>query len=121
MISFPLVKTIEGIFDPIQNDIDELNDRLINRISPDSHSLCSILQGIFEAGGKRLRPAISFLLFRALRFAGREELYSDSEDKLFLVTEIAELTLQVWFTTILSITLLSDEEHQLLIVSGIMQ
>ena len=91
MISFPLVKTIEGIFDPIQNDIDELNDRLINRISPDSHSLWSILQGIFEAGGKRLRPAISFLLFRALRFAGREELYSDSEDKLFLVTEIAEL------------------------------
>ena len=42
-----MVKTLEGIFNPIERDIDELNDRLINRISPDSHSLCSILQNIY--------------------------------------------------------------------------
>lgn len=90
MISFPLVQTVEGIFSPVSKEVDELNDRLLNRISPDSHSLCSILQNIFSAGGKRLRPAVSFLVFRALE-ANREVLHENSEDKLFLVAEIAEL------------------------------
>ena len=90
MISFPLVKTVEGIFLPVNKEIEELNNRLLNEISPDSHSLCSILQNIFSAGGKRLRPAISFLLFGALK-RNREPLHANSEDKLFLIAEIAEL------------------------------
>ncbi len=85
-----MVKTLEGIFNPIERDIDELNDRLLNRISPDSHSLCSILQNIFAAGGKRLRPALSFLMFRALAET-RNAIYPEAESKLFLIAEIAEL------------------------------
>lgn len=84
------MQTVEGIFSPVSKEVDELNDRLLNQISPDSHSLCSILQNIFSAGGKRLRPAVSFLVFRALE-SEREALHKDAEDKLFLVAEIAEL------------------------------
>ena len=90
MILWALVKTLEGIFSPIEKDIEQLNDRLMNQISPDSHSLCSILQNIFAAGGKRLRPALSFLMFRALAET-RNAIYPEAEAKLFLIAEIAEL------------------------------
>jgi all-trans-nonaprenyl-diphosphate synthase len=90
VILWALVKTLEGIFSPIEKDIEQLNDRLMNQISPDSHSLCSILQNIFAAGGKRLRPALSFLMFRALAET-RNAIYPEAEAKLFLIAEIAEL------------------------------
>jgi all-trans-nonaprenyl-diphosphate synthase len=90
VILWALVKTLEGIFNPIEKDIEQLNDRLMNQISPDSHSLCIILQNIFAAGGKRLRPALSFLMFRALAET-RNAIYPEAEAKLFLIAEIAEL------------------------------
>ena len=91
MISFALVNVAaESIFRPVAKDIETLNDRLLNQVSPDSHSLCSILQNIFSAGGKKLRPAVSFLVFRALKFS-KKPIYDNAEDRLLLIAEIAEL------------------------------
>jgi all-trans-nonaprenyl-diphosphate synthase len=76
-------KTIKEILEPVAADLQELDNRLINEISPSSRALCSILQDIFAAGGKRLRPALSFLLVKAFN--------QDIDEASFLIAEISEL------------------------------
>jgi len=75
----------KNLFSSVQEEISAFDSRLLNEISPSSKSLCTILQGIFKAGGKRLRPALSFLFYKALN---QEQ--KCSED-CFLVAEISEL------------------------------
>ncbi|MDA0772838.1 MAG: polyprenyl synthetase family protein [Cyanobacteria bacterium] len=77
------IKTIKEILEPVATDLQELDNRLINEISPSSRALCSILQEIFAAGGKRLRPALSFLLMRAFN--------QNIDEASFLIAEISEL------------------------------
>lgn len=82
-------KNIKNILDPVSEELSELNDRLVNRISPDSSFLCGILQDIFSSGGKRLRPAISFLVCKSC--LSRNDIPEDLREKIFLVAEIDEL------------------------------
>lgn len=88
--------SIQEIFKPIQEELAVLEDRLINKISPNSGILTSILQEVFKAGGKRLRPAISFLVYKAIRESSKFsfEKYpkvEDEEEKIFLIAELSEL------------------------------
>jgi all-trans-nonaprenyl-diphosphate synthase len=92
MQAISATQTLEQILAPVREEISTLDDRIINRISPDSGALCSILQDIFKAGGKRLRPALSFLSFKAiLAKRGLAEPSSELLEKIFLVAEISEL------------------------------
>jgi len=85
----PLVLDIKEIFEPIKLDLLSLDDRLLHQISPSSRSLCSILQDIFAAGGKRIRPALSLLLYKALKLDAQAD--ADEMEKIFLIAEISEL------------------------------
>jgi all-trans-nonaprenyl-diphosphate synthase len=86
-----IVITIEGIFSPIQTRLNILDDRLINQISKDSAALCTILQGIFKAGGKRLRPALSFLIYEALLASGlAKDFCQDCVDDLAKAEDCAD-------------------------------
>lgn len=76
-------KSILDILSPVALELKELDRRLIEEISPKSRALSSILQEIFAAGGKRLRPAISFLLCKALD--------QEIKEPIFLIAEISEL------------------------------
>ncbi len=74
---------LKQILEPIAADLSTLDHRLLEEICPNSFALSSILQEIFRAGGKRIRPALSFLSCRLL---GEEQ-----NEKIFLVAEISEL------------------------------
>ncbi len=76
---------LQTILEPIKPELERLEQRLLNEISPDSRSLTTIVQDIFQAGGKRLRPAISFLVYKALSES------SSQDEKLYLIAEISEL------------------------------
>lgn len=76
-------KSIKEILSPVAGELETLDHRLINEISPSSRALCGILQDIFAAGGKRLRPALSFLFAKALAFK--------EEEAIYLIAEISEL------------------------------
>ncbi len=75
--------SLQGILNPVISEIEILDKRLIDDISPSSRALCGILQEIFKAGGKRLRPALSFLMTKALGEKINENIY--------LIAEISEL------------------------------
>lgn len=75
---------LKQILELVKPDLDNLEQRLLEDISKDSGALTTIVQDIFKAGGKRLRPAISFLVARAL---GARE----GSEKLYLIAEISEL------------------------------
>ncbi len=83
------IKNLKEIIAPVNADLNELDNRILNEISPASRALSSIIQEIFKAGGKRVRPALSFLVFRALTIG--ENISADIEEKIFLVAEISEL------------------------------
>ncbi len=76
-------KSITDIISPVQDEIQELEKRLDN-ISSESHSLSVILDEIFSAGGKRIRPVLSFLVNGLL---GKKA----NQEAIFLVAEISEL------------------------------
>ena len=82
-MSQTITKNLPDILGSVLEEIQVLDSRLINDISPSSRALCSILQEIFKAGGKRLRPALSFLMTKAL---GREV-----DENIYLIAEISEL------------------------------
>lgn len=73
------------LFPSIRDEITSFDSRLLDEISPSSKSLCLILQEIFKAGGKRLRPALSFLFYKALTKGTKPT------EKIFLIAEISEL------------------------------
>ncbi len=77
------IKSLQDILNPVISEIEVLDKRLIDDISPSSRALCGILQEIFKAGGKRLRPALSFLITKALDQKVNENIY--------LIAEISEL------------------------------
>ncbi len=77
---------LQEILEPIKPELERLEQRLLNEISPDSRSLTTIVQDIFQAGGKRLRPAISFLVYKALSSTSTHD-----NEKLYLIAEISEL------------------------------
>lgn len=82
-------KSLAEILEPVKAEMVELDDRLLNRISNDSRMLKNILQECFKSGGKRIRPAITFLAYKALiETIGTE---SKQESKVILAAEIAEL------------------------------
>lgn len=88
--------SIKEIFQPIQEELAVLEDRLLNKISPDSGILTSIIQEVFKAGGKRLRPAISLLIYKAIRECEEfsYDKYPEIEDeleKVYLIAELSEL------------------------------
>lgn len=75
----------KSLFSSVEKEISAFDSRLLDEISPSSKSLCTILQEIFKAGGKRVRPALSFLFSKALK--------PDQEcsENTFLIAEITEL------------------------------
>ncbi len=77
--------SLNSILDFVKADLDELDNRLANEISPASRSLSSILQNIFKNGGKRLRPTLSFLFNKLVNTPNTDK------EKLYLVAEISEL------------------------------
>ena len=79
---------IKKVFELVQPEMAELEDRLLNKVSADSGMLKSIIQMVFNAGGKRIRPIISFLVFKAL---SQGKLSEEATEKVFLSAEIAEL------------------------------
>ncbi len=89
----PLLKPdLKQILRSINPELEILEHRLMHKISPDSRALSKIVQDIFCAGGKRLRPAISFLTYRALLpLSSSKESSSTLEEKLYLIAEISEL------------------------------
>lgn len=80
-----LSKNLNEILSPVQDEINILDRRLIDEISPSSRALCGILQDIFRAGGKRLRPALSFLIAKSLQPK------STISENIYLIAEISEL------------------------------
>lgn len=76
---------LKQILEPISEDLAVLDQRLLDEICPSSFALSSILQEIFKAGGKRIRPALSFLVYRLLNPQ------PTLDQKIFLVAEISEL------------------------------
>jgi all-trans-nonaprenyl-diphosphate synthase len=82
-MSQTITKSLQDILSPVLEEIQALDRRLIDDISPSSRALCGILQEIFKAGGKRLRPALSFLVTKAL---GKE-----INEDIYLIAEISEL------------------------------
>jgi all-trans-nonaprenyl-diphosphate synthase len=76
---------LSDILAPVQSEIEILDTRLINEISPSSRALCHILQEIFKAGGKRLRPALSFLIAKVI------EPQKPILEQVYLIAEISEL------------------------------
>jgi all-trans-nonaprenyl-diphosphate synthase len=82
-------KTIQNqektLFSSVEKEISIFDSRLLNEISPSSKALCTILQEIFKAGGKRIRPALSFLFHKAINPK------QDFCENIFLIAEISEL------------------------------
>ena len=54
------------IFEPVSLELSVLNKKLVENLSCSSTVLNSITEYIIEAGGKRLRPAVTFLIAKAL-------------------------------------------------------
>lgn len=77
--------SLNSILDFVKEDLEKLDHRLLNEISPASRSLSSILQTVFQNGGKRLRPTLSFLFNKLISNKDFDK------EKLFLVAEISEL------------------------------
>jgi all-trans-nonaprenyl-diphosphate synthase len=88
-MSSTVTKSLKEIIAPVNADLEKLDHRILNEISPASRALSSIIQEIFKAGGKRVRPALSFLVFRALTVG--KEVSADITEKIFLAAEISEL------------------------------
>lgn len=83
---------LKAILALVADEMQLLEDSLLNQISPASRSLSTILQNIFKAGGKRLRPAIAFLVFKAVSEIPEHKSKSQElQEKLLLVAEISEL------------------------------
>jgi len=78
-------QNLSEILLPVQAEINTLDSRLINEISPSSRALCAILQEIFKAGGKRLRPSLTFLFAKALDSS------KPITEPIYLISEISEL------------------------------
>ena len=66
--------SLDDILKPIDQDMGDLNRNLLSLISSDNGFLQNITLHIFSAGGKRLRPAIVFLIARALN---TDQLFDD--------------------------------------------
>ena len=85
---------LNDILAPVKSQLEALNDRLLNEVSPASRALCTILQDVFKSGGKRLRPVLVFLVLKALKDADLIDASNVNEaftEKEFLVAEISEL------------------------------
>ena len=78
-------KLQNNFFKAVEEDLENLNDKFLNEISPASRSLKTILENIFQQSGKRLRPTLSFL------FAKLIQTNNINQKKLALVAETAEL------------------------------
>lgn len=77
--------SLNSILDFIKEDLELLDNRLLNEISPASRSLSTILQNVFQNGGKRLRPSLSFLFKKLINNKDIDN------EKILLVAEISEL------------------------------
>lgn len=77
--------SLNSILDFVKDDLGVLDNRLLNEISPASRSLSTILQNVFQNGGKRLRPTLSFLFNKLINNSKTDK------EKMFLVAEISEL------------------------------
>jgi all-trans-nonaprenyl-diphosphate synthase len=77
--------SLNSILGFVKEDLDLLDNRLLNEISPASRSLSTILQNVFQNGGKRLRPTLSFLFNKLINSPEVDK------EKIFLVAEISEL------------------------------
>lgn len=62
----PLVDSLPGILLPIEADMRQLDQVIHNSLSSDVALINQISQYLIEAGGKRVRPALLFLIAQAL-------------------------------------------------------
>jgi octaprenyl-diphosphate synthase len=63
-------KLIEDSLKPVKEHLDELGKRLSSYVPTDTNSGRSVLEYIFQSGGKRIRPALYFLACRMLGYQG---------------------------------------------------
>lgn len=80
--------SIERIMRPVVQDVDVLNSNLRNVVGERHPMLMAAADQIFGAGGKKLRPAIVFLVARATLLVNG---VSDLEDKQRRLAEITEM------------------------------
>lgn len=82
---------LQNIISLVSEEMEVLENRLLHEISTDSRVLCSIMQDIFKAGGKRLRPLLSFYANKIIETELNIDTKADSSEKLYLIAEISEL------------------------------
>jgi geranylgeranyl pyrophosphate synthase len=58
--------TLKEIFEPVSFELNSFDEKLMQSVSSDNEFLDNITGYIVNAGGKRLRPAVSFLFAKAL-------------------------------------------------------
>lgn len=66
---------IEDAVAPVANELAELSRRITSFIPTESQTSSRIIDHVFGAGGKRIRPALYFMCCRLLHYAG-EHLYA---------------------------------------------
>lgn len=57
--------------EPVASDLSELNQRLLEYIPAETARCRSVLEHVFQAGGKRIRPALFFLSCQILNYRGK--------------------------------------------------
>ncbi|GMH34058.1 hypothetical protein BSKO_01892 [Bryopsis sp. KO-2023] len=80
--------SVERIMSPVVQDVDILNSNLRNVVGERHPMLMAAADQIFGAGGKKLRPAIVFLVARATLLVNG---VSDLKDKQRRLAEITEM------------------------------
>jgi all-trans-nonaprenyl-diphosphate synthase len=62
--------SVTSLFAPVENDLDQLVENLKHLIGAKNPILYAAAEHLFQAGGKRMRPAIVFLVSRAIAHDG---------------------------------------------------
>jgi len=75
-------KSTPDFLTPIENELNILEVNLTNKLSEEGKLLSDIIKHIFSAGGKRLRPALCFLIAKGT---------GEIKDKHYIQAELTEL------------------------------
>jgi all-trans-nonaprenyl-diphosphate synthase len=62
--------SVTSLFAPVETDLDQLVENLKQLVGARNPILYAAAEHLFQAGGKRMRPAIVFLVSRAIATDG---------------------------------------------------